>query len=345
MFLALVFVLCANPVIIRAVERVWFAADGDFYVRFAPDMNGESYLEYLPGFTFSTSSGMWAWPAGFTAPTALPWQCNLSQTIPAFTINPSNDTFTCHISGYSGESVQWGPNCDLYTDLHPLAAGQSAVQARMLEWNYWQVNTWAKDNGIYYQTYPFDPVHRCTITVQVRDGQGNVLAGIPVSYTHTFSSPGHGSTDITNAEGIWSKNIYAARTWLRVLDPGSQFAVLDTLLYPEPDSTYHINVAVSSVAADDPLQAPGAGVLKLSPSVLTRSTGNTIHLKFEANPPLTKQVELTLYDLRGRALASLPMPVSGQTEWSLPSLSSGIYFIGLNCSGRQLARQRLTIIK
>ncbi len=338
--------LSGNPVIARAVERVWFAANGDFYVRFASENGGgDYYLDYLPGFTFSTSSGMWAWPVGFVAPTALPWQCNLSQTIPGFTIDPMADMFTMNISENFYERVQWSSASDLYTDIHPLETGQSAVQVRIREWDYAGVSTWAKDNGISYPSNPFYPVHSCNISIQVKDQEGNGVAGVPIDYTYTFNHPWHNNIDLTDAEGIWAENIYAARIWLRVLDPLNQNAVLDTLLYPEPDSTYSFEAVVTSVANNDPVQTPGIGSLTLYPTVLTPSSGKKLHLKYEADNSLIQAGELTLYDLRGRALASMIMPVSGQTEWTLPSLSSGIYFVGLSDSGKQLARQRLTVIK
>ncbi|MDP3114467.1 MAG: T9SS type A sorting domain-containing protein [Candidatus Cloacimonadaceae bacterium] len=80
---ALFTVLCANPVIPRAVARVWFDANEDFNVLFG-DENANSYD--IPSMSFSTSSGTWSFPANFTPPSDPPYSVNFTQTIPGFDI-------------------------------------------------------------------------------------------------------------------------------------------------------------------------------------------------------------------------------------------------------------------
>jgi len=121
--------------------------------------------------------------------------------------------------------------------------------------------------------------------------------------------------------------------------------VIQDLLFPEPGETIHLYGTVNLMGSNDPEQIPPAGVLKLYPSLLSPSSGNTLNLKYESGSPLGQTARLRLYDLRGRLLSGKEMPSSGETVWELPKLSSGIYFISLSERGRILARSKITVLK
>ncbi len=339
-------VLSANPVAPKAMARVWFNDAGQFLALMGGKNGQIYYQDHFQDMVFTTSAGTYTFPESFIPPTSWPFIINLSEAISGFEINSLEDHLTLDIPGlgWFGEEISWGEQNNISIDMHPLSPGQSAVQIRSYNWDGYDTVTWAKDYGNYDNSYV--PEHSCNLSVNAVNEQGSPVAGVLVQYSCSDYLPEMNWAFFhTDNTGLWQLTQYAYRTWLRIKDPLTYATVLDTLLYTEPDSTYHFNVVVSSVAADDPVLAPGSGVLTLSPSVLNHSSGNNLHLKFEANNALIHPGELTLYDLRGRALANMQMPVTGQTEWTLHSLSSGIYFIGLSYSGKQLARQRLTVIK
>ena len=341
----------ANVILPRAVERVWFDVNDDFFVRFGEELE-YMYGDDIKDFTYITSCGTYSFPEDYTPPTVLPFEVNMSQAIPGFTIQRNADYFRVHYDPtyMFDEIITWGPQNELSVNIHPLATGQSAVQAWETGYDgmeYYDIRVWAKDIGT-VSPYPYHPSTPCTLMVHVEDPESDPVPWIPIYYS--FPASPHPNTIIphgyTNAEGNWQKPYYyAVRTQLWINDPQSQTTVVDTLFFPEPGETIQINAVVSTSAGNDPNLVPNAGILTLYPSVLNNSTGYTINMKYEADTPLFNPAVVTLYNLRGRALASMPMPVSGYTEWTLPSLSSGIYFVGLNYSGRQIARQRLTIIK
>ena len=61
--------------------------------------------------------------------------------------------------------------------------------------------------------------------------------------------------------------------------------------------------------------------------------------------PLFDTARLGLYDLRGRWLAGKDMPREGYTDWELPELANGVYFIRLSGAGANLVGGRITVIK
>ena len=340
----------ANVIIPRAVERVWFDANDDFIVRFGEEM---IYIDDdITDWSYSTSAGTYFFPAEYTPPPCPPFELNLSQLIPEFTIQRGEDHFIVHYDPLEmfDEILYWGPQNDLSVNIHPLTAGQSTVQHWETGYDgmeYYDIRTWVKDIG-FESPVLYHPSTRCTLRVHVQDAEGAPVSGVPVYYD--FTSAAHPATitphGYTNAEGFWQKPYYCAvRTQLWINDPQTQAAVVDTLLFPEPGGTIQINAVVSTSAGYDPYVVPSSGVLTLYPSVLRNSSGNTITAKFMSDQPLSRPAELTLCDLRGRVLAHNQMPVSGQTEWILPPLANGIYFIGLSSGGRQLARQRITVLK
>ncbi len=151
--------------------------------------------------------------------------------------------------------------------------------------------------------------------------------------------------DPTDSLGNWISTKSAVRRNIWVKDPQTGNHVIQELLFPEPGETIQINGVVSQVGTPYPEHVPQAGILRSYPSVLSRSTGSSINLKYESDLPLGSQVKLAIYDLRGRFLYSKEMPSTGETVWDLPSLGSGIYLIALKQGDKILARSRITVFK
>ena len=332
----------ANPVIPRAVARVWFDASDNFIVLFGADFEQQTYLNYLPYMTFTTSSGTYSFPAGFTPPSSLPWMANFNQLIPGFTIDRNEDHFILQFD-YLYECLYWSPESGSLVNIRPLSEGQSAVQLIVAENELYSWNAWAKDSSTTGPD-PFTPSEGCQINVHVSDQNGDPVAGTPVywSYTNTINPiypPGQ-----TGADGTWQLTQYALRTLFQVNDPHSGGLVLNETVYPEPGQTYDL-YAVVNTSASDPVQTPSAGILSLNPSVLKGSDANVLNVKYASPSPLSVTGELRLYDLRGRYLARAEIPACGETRWDLPVLDSGIYFVTLCERGQELARGRFTLIK
>ncbi|HPB43992.1 MAG TPA: hypothetical protein PL102_06100, partial [Candidatus Syntrophosphaera sp.] len=174
--------LAANIQIPRAVERVWFDDSDNFWVRFGPEADAWD----VGSLGFATSSGTYNFPCDYTLPLELPFEINLSQAIPGFTINRAEDFFTVDTDPYDDpldETVSWGPQNDTSVNIHPLTAGQSVVQYSvgyqiyMGEWE--SMHVWAKDNGTAY-VHPYCPATLCTLSVQVNDLSGQPASSVPI---------------------------------------------------------------------------------------------------------------------------------------------------------------------
>ncbi|HNT53040.1 MAG TPA: hypothetical protein PKH19_06525, partial [Candidatus Syntrophosphaera sp.] len=282
----------ANPIEARMISRAWFNAEDEFLVLFDLD-GGNGYLDQIPDLVFSTSQGFWTFPAGFQAPTSLPWPANLSQLIPGFSINRNQDFFRAQYQSYLDEQFSWGPQNDLSVNLHPLTDGQTAVQTWLWDWDYNVWNIWAKDIGFNSQD-PYIPAVNCTLSIHAQNAAGLPAAGVPV-YISWFNGPNHTTTAVaTDADGNWQYSCYAARVWLSVKDPLTEQFVAEELLFPEPGEFYGISVTVSGTAASDPVLIPAAGTLKLSPNVLSGGK-RLLNVKYEAgaNPARTRNCAST----------------------------------------------------
>ena len=332
--------LTANPVIARLIARAWFNDANEFLVVF-----GEETQMYapLPQLSFSTSAGTYFFPDGYTMPVYFPCQINLSQVIPGFTIQREDDFFRLNLDAYS-EILNCGPEVDLVNDMHALSPGQRAVQTRVASVAGWQYNVWAKD---LIQPSPdlYEPSVGYTLNLHVQTTDGAPAPDVPIYLSFTAGLPTNYTTLATNAQGDWQLNASAVRTRLQINDPLTNNPVLEEIIFPEPGATIQLNATVSGVAVSDPLLPEGSGQLLLSPSLLNSATGYTVSLKYGREDSFAGTAELRLFDLRGRVLASAEMPAGGETQWRLPDLPSGIYFIALEQGSRQLGRGRITIIK
>ncbi|MCB5246465.1 MAG: hypothetical protein LHW57_00370 [Candidatus Cloacimonetes bacterium] len=338
--------LAANVVIPRAVERVWFDAFDNFWVRFGPEADAYD----VDTLSFSTSYGSYNFPYGFTLPPELPYELNFSQVIPGFAIDRAEDHFTVDTDPYwdpGDESVSWGPQNDWSVRIHPLTAGQSVVQLTVpdmyYDGYYDQALVWAKDSGTDYP-YPYCPATLCTLSVQVNDSEGGPASQVPIYLNYGYVYDIGWPDGRTNSNGWWQAyNFRAQRTWIVIRDPNTGAWVYDQIHFPEPAEHIHIEATVSY--SEVPQDTQISGTLALSPSVLGTASGHTLHLEYRSELPLNGPARLGLYDLRGRWLAARDMPREGYTDWDLPELANGVYFIRLSGSKGPLVGGRITVIK
>jgi hypothetical protein len=330
----------ANPLVPRVIERVYFDANGDFWVRIGTEVDNFPPFQDM---VFSTATGTYPIPDEYQLPADLPVDINLAVLFPGFSINQAADHLTLD-TGYWDEAFFWGPANDFSVHLHPLTLGQYAVQIHSGTPDGESMIAWAKDNH-HTSTYPYYPDSVCSLRVCVTNQSGSPAAGVPV-----FISPLHGwvgnyPSRYTDANGQCAFSSLATRYYMEIRDPLTSAVVYSGDLFPEPDETLDITAMVSGTGIDDPTQNAVPQVLAIYPNVLNRSTGSTVRIEITRGNQPPKGARLALYDLKGRSLMERDMPEGGSTQWDLSDLDSGIYFIGLLQHGKVTARSRVTIIK
>jgi len=351
MILVVLSVLSANVIDPRFIARVWFDESDACFVMFGDEAWWEGFE--VNDCCFTTSAGSYYLPPDYVQPSESVFVINLSQEIPDFTIqrnmdflrltNPDNPFFFT-------EELRWGPQNDTSVHMHALEPGQSAVHvyapAYAVHGHYDTGRTWAKDNQI-DSPDPYNPASNYTLRVHLEDPSGTPAPNIPVysSYFDYAAVYDHYYNNATDSSGNWERTNDTICRSILVKDPQTQDTVIQELLFPEPGETIQINGVISQAGMPDPEPIPQAGILRCYPSILSRSTGSSINLKYESDIPLGQQAKLAIYDLRGRYLYSKKMPTMGETVWALPGLSSGIYFIALKDSDKILARSKITVYK
>ena len=339
--------LGANVIIPRAVERVWFDDADNFFVRFGTQAN---YINNLANHTCSTNAGTYSFPNNLNPTNTYPFTVNLSAVIPDFAISRAEDHFFFH-SGHGewyDQCINWGPQNDLSVNIHALSTGQSAVQCT--EWGnnggeWYSIDVWVKDSG-WDSTDYYYPTARGTLSVDVTNHDNGPMPNVPINLNFSTDINHWDYYTFTDQQGHWQDNYFlAGRTHVIVREPLDNSWAFSGIYYPEPWENVNITAQVWGSAVQDPVQTPPPGILRLAPSVLNRAADSKLRVTYESEQALAGNAELRLYDLRGRLLASHEMPSSGQAEWNLPTLANGIYFIGLSSEGRQLARNRLTVIR
>ncbi len=330
----------ANPLVARVIERVYFDANGDLWVRIGTEA---TYMLPFDAFEFSTSQGIWPIPDDYSLPTILPADINLNQMLPGFAVLQAEDHLILDLGGWN-EAFYWGPASDFSVDLHPLTTGQSAVQIRQYAPDGDTQQGWAKDNHL-VSPEEYYPASRCTINVIVTNQSGSYAAGVPVFLSDFYGWTGPYPTQVSDANGSCHLVRMASRYYMVIKDPLTNEDVFSENLYPEPDQTITIMAVVSGTAADDPVQSPAAPAIIISPNLLGRSTGSVARIDCSSGGFASQGGELRLYDLRGRVIGKRALPDGGITQWDLSDLDSGIYFIGLLQHGKVTAKSRVTIIK
>ncbi|MBW6514092.1 MAG: hypothetical protein K0B87_04990 [Candidatus Syntrophosphaera sp.] len=346
---ALMASLSANVLIPRYIARVWFDDTDDFHVMFGDEAFWEDFD--VTDLSFTTSAGTYYLPATYVQPGEPTFIINLSQEIPGFTIQRNEDFLSMAIPyQYFPEELRWGPQNDLSVHIRPLGQGQAAVQVRIDVYTgygeYDSALTWAKDSQTLCPN-SYEVFSNSTLGIHLEDANGAPAAGIPIYSSHLNYAA---ASDLyywgsTNTYGNWERTGDAIRRSILVIDPQTADPVIQELIFPEPGETIQLSGVLSSSAGNDPHLIPSAGVLSLHPSLLNRSSGSAVNLKYESPESLDPTAELRLYDLRGRFLAGKAMPASGIAVWDLPFLGSGIYYIALSEGDRILGRARITVIK
>jgi len=325
--------LCANPVVPRLIARVWWGSSGNFNVYFGDEM---AMLMDYSSLYFSSSYGNFRIPDGFSFP-SLPYFVALNQIIPAFQIDRDEDFFTAHMGDWV-ETIAWGPQNDLSVNMHAIPDGMSAVQTRV-EGEYGLYNAWAL-TPTSMSSLPYDVNSSFTIDIQVTAFDGSPASLVPVFLSYDEWENTIYTTQFTNSEGICQITSVPTRVRVIVLDPVDGSHALDSLIFPLPNEHYDLEAQFTSVSSHDPVFVPGA--LTLWPSVISSRSGNILRLKSEG---LGRDALLKLYDLRGRYLCSQTMPASGELEWQIPDLESGIYLLRLVRDDMALSSARFTVLK
>lgn len=325
--------LFANPVVPRLIARVWWSSSGNFSVYFGDEM--AMLMDYSTLY-FSTSYGNFRVPDGFSFP-SLPYFVAMNQIIPAFQIDRDEDFFTAHMGAWV-ETIAWGPQNDTSVNMHSIPDGMSAVQTRV-DGMYGQYNVWAL-TPTSMSSLPYDVSSTFTIDVQVSEFDGSPAPLVPVFLSYDEWQNTDYTTHFTDSEGLCHIISVPARVRVIVLDPFDGAHALDSLIFPLPNEHYDLEAVFCHVANNDPVTA--ASVLRLWPSVISSRSGNILKLRSEG---LGREAGLRLYDLRGRYLCSQTMPSSGELDWQLPELDSGIYFVRLELGDRLLGSARFTVLK
>jgi hypothetical protein len=335
----------ANPMPPIIIERAWFDAGEELNIQVGTDL--AEWMLDPADFTFTTSSGSYYFPAGYTFPTGAHYTLNLSQLLPSFSIQRNSDFLQLEITdGYAEEILRWGPGNGIDTDLHPLLDGQSAVHFYQSILDGGNL-CWSKDAGVNLDNI-YCPVSRCTLNVAVVDTGGDPVPGLPVYMSYAGFYDGllqYYAIGNTNDLGTLSQVIFPARPWIRIVDPANGSAVVDQWFYPEPGESLQITATVSSSAADDHLSSLIPGVLSVQPNVLKLSGGSILRISFDKPGRLDGTPILSLFDLRGRLAVRTEFPVAGEMNWQLPDLDSGIYFLSLDQGGSRLGLQKLIVLK
>jgi len=337
MLITLAVMAYANPLVPRAIERVYFDTEGDFWVRVGAEADN---FPPFANMVFTTTAGSYPVPDDYQLPVDLPTDINLNLLMPGFTITQAADQLTLD-TGYWNECFTWGPANDFSVDLHPLILGQYAVQIHTGSPDGESAIAWAKDNHP-TSTYPYCPESVCSLRVSVTNQSGSPAANVPVYVSAFHNWVGNYPSRYTDSNGQCVFSSPATRYYMEIRDPLTSQVVYSADLFPEPDQTMDITATVSGTGVDDPANCPAPAVLSIHPNVLSRSTGSVVSVSAKQ---FTSDAELRIYDLRGRLVAAKKLPSGGATEWDLSELGSGIYFIGLMDEGRIGAQGRVTIIK
>lgn len=325
--------LSANPLVPRLIARVWWGSSGNFNVYFGDEM---AMLMDYSSLYFSTSYGNFRIPDGFSFP-SLPYFGALNQIIPAFQIDRDEDFFTVHMGNWV-ETIAWGPQNDMSVNMHSIPDGMSAVQTRVDGMNG-LYNVWAL-TPTSMSSLPYDVNSSFTIDIQVTEFDGSPASLVPVFLSYDAWENTLYTTHYTNSEGLCQITSVPARVRVIVLDPSDGSHALDSLIFPLPGQHYDLNAQFIHVSSHDPISTPS--VLKLWPSVISSRNGYILKLRREG---LAREAILKLYDLRGRYLGSETMPSSGELDWQLPNLESGIYFVKLVQGSQNLGSARFTVLK
>ncbi|MDP2173345.1 MAG: T9SS type A sorting domain-containing protein [Candidatus Cloacimonadaceae bacterium] len=333
--LVLLAVVSANPAVeVFGFKSARFDDAGDFWVEYFPHPISAESWENIRDLVFETNSGSFMLPDDYVGEHA---EINLSHEIAGFPIDRNNDAISITNPNFPfGGFTNWGaaPNTDVH--LRPLLPGQAAIMVPFIVNGFGGYHSWAKVHAFSGQILPPES-HFCNVNVRVRCTNGHPVPGTVVALMFGFDQVNY----TTNRDGIVIFHNWAIRYHIRVFVPQSEEPIAEYILYPEPNET--ITVEETVPCEHDPSQVPG--VISVHPNLVHSIGSAGVKVSYDKYWQLQSDAKLRLYDLRGRELQAISFPPGGLLEWPLPPLANGIYFLSLRSGGRELARQRLTIIK
>lgn len=324
MFILLVGVALANPLEPLFTSRFWFDNAGDLNVRY-------------------TDQGSQAWQADlFDGVNHYQRQINpenpatLTQVYPDAAGTAQSGYLQVTNLAYPGfsEEVHWGPGED--DQITSLAPGQCGIQFYYAEGVENTIKLWGKDL-ISNPESIWGPTECSTLRVFCHTTAGTGIAGVPI---YLFSP--YAFWQQTGADGWVNHSIVSARVTVYVRDAQTNAIIYQNTLFTEPGITYTLDMIVSGSANADMEATSSPAVFSAHPSVLRSSGDRVLHLDYDGK--IGSDLQAELYDLKGRLIASKAVSAA-QTNWTMPELSSGVYFLRFSDRGRALGVRKLIVLK
>ena len=259
----------------------------------------------------------------------------LTQVYPDVVCTPQTGVLTITNLSYPDfpETVHWGTGEDI--QITSLAPGQCGIQFYYEEGMENTIKMWGKDL-ISNPVHIWSPTETSILRVHCYTQDGSGIAGVSV-YIYTP----HVLWDETDADGWINRNVISSMITVFVKDIQTQVIIYQNTFFAEPGITYTLAMYVPGSANADAVAEASPGVLNIRPSVLRSCEEAVLNLKYEGDLSTSAQVEL--YDLKGRAIANRVM--SAEMNWTLPGLSSGVYFLRLTDQGRIKGTRKLIVLK
>ncbi len=319
--------LCANPLVPRAIQQFWFAESGDFMLQF-----GDECMMMGGVHDFSISDGVSTITPALGLPDdyqLYPFTINLSTLMPGSTFSPESGFFQLSNGGFM-EEVRWGPSGDV--DLSSLIATQSIYQSIVIPPGHdSSQELWAKSDHPDLVTN-YNSSTRSTISIYTQYPDGTPAANIPLYYQNLWPA-----WTYSNTEGKIELSVHSAKTNLRIRRSEAEDVIFEEQFIAEPAGCYVYNVVVQPSSTTDLHQETPRVTLKLSPNVL--KPGQEMHLdldKSEASPD-----KIRILDVKGRIVGEYQFAES----WQPPRLSSGVYFLQLRQGDKALDQVRFIMLK
>lgn len=323
LFLLMAGLAFANPLEPLYTCRFWFDSAGDLNVRYNEQWSQAWQADLFDGVNHYVRQINPENPS------------TLTQVYPDAACTPQTGGLTIVNQTYPSfpETVQWGSGAD--SQITSLAPGQCGIQFYYAEDVENTIKMWGKDLisnpvNIWY------PTETSTLRVYCHTQSGTGIAGVPV-YLYTPNT----IWQQTGADGWINHGVISSRLTIYIRDVQTNIIIFQHTLFAEPGITYTLDMVVPGSANDDAVVEASPGMFSIRPSVL-RSCGDAmLNLKYEGN--LSHAAKVELYDLKGRAVASRVM--DAETNWNLPGLSSGVYFLRLTDRGKIMGTRKLIVLK
>jgi hypothetical protein len=311
----------ANPMEPLAFGKLWFDAQNQAQMQFAPNLSwyGATTIYVNDGFND------YIIPVDFSAPEPI------FLSLPSEHLSPQSGYVRITIPGSLVDAARWGSSIN--NNFSPLIGTECAVRTMIggLEGSYaWFAKDYSPTSG-----EVFNPSARSTIDVACYDANGLPVENVPIHNWGYFTPLG-----ATDSSGHAILSVFSGKTNIKVRNPLDQSIACDTTFFAEPGQSYFFTANFNAANSDDPVMQVPAGTFSIYPNVLHGSQNIPLHLEYDAKLLASANVEL--YDLKGRLIGS--QNYSGNSMiWHLPKLSSGVYFLRLNSGSRNLGIQTLIV--